>query len=372
MLVIRISKSLLMRIYNKYLFKRLISLSFLITLLLTVLLWITQSFRILDLVISKGIGVREFMKLSMYSMPFFIFTVMPIATLIAFSIELKRVYSNRELIALHASGSSDYQISIPFFLSAIVMTLMCSVISIYSLPKSYTEFKKTLFFLRSNYAYILIEEGIFSNKINGLTIYIAKKHDQNEFEGILAHDSRDPAKDITITARYGKIEIDGERVKFLVKNGERQEYDYKTGNVTFMRFNHYFFDFDLLKMINSFYSASPIERYIWDLLLFKSKDTVKQAIYHTHGHHRIIWPIYCISLISIPLCLILNFSHYRNITKGKKAMLILIPSIVILLSIFFEKIALKNQYLISLMYLNLFIPIVVSMIILRRGCLIKI
>jgi lipopolysaccharide export system permease protein len=317
------------------------------------------------LVITKGIGFKEFAQLSLYSMPILIFTVMPIATLIAFFIELKRFYSEKELIALHASGVSNFQISKPFIGSAVVMALICYIFSFYLLPKSYTEFKKKLFFLRSNYAYILIEEGVFSNKISGLTIYISKKYNNNEFEGIIAHDSRQHDKDVTITAKYGKIEVDEERIKFLVKNGERQEYNYQTGHVTIMKFDHYLFDFNILKMINSLYSSGPIEQYIWDLLRFQSKDLDKQALYHTHGHHRILWPLYCISLTLILLCLILKLPNHREVSKRSRAMLILIPSTIILLSIFFENTALKNQHLIFLMYLNAFAPFIMMVRILK-------
>ena len=125
-----------------------------------------------------------------------------------------------ELVVMQAAGLSRWRLSAPALQVAVGVTAIAYVIALYLQPVSYTRFRDMQSFLRNNYVSILLQEGVFSNPVEGLTVFIRERDADGILHGILVHDNRNPKNPITMMAEEGKLVETPQGPRFLLKNGK--------------------------------------------------------------------------------------------------------------------------------------------------------
>ena len=68
-----------MKITDKYILRQLIVGFLLVLSCLTMLVWLTQSLRMIDMIVSKGVGVWIFIEMTLLVLPNFMQILMPLA-----------------------------------------------------------------------------------------------------------------------------------------------------------------------------------------------------------------------------------------------------------------------------------------------------
>ncbi|WHQ47151.1 MAG: LptF/LptG family permease [Candidatus Midichloria sp.] len=345
-----------MGLYNKYQINRLLRLCLIIAFFLTIVLWVTQSFRIFDLIISNGVEIKDFLKLSIYILPLLIYNILPFTILLTAVLEVHKMIKEKELLILQSNRYSDFQIAKPFIISSVLMTLIALLFSSYLVPKGYKEFKRLQFSLQQNYASFLLEKGIFSSKINGLTFYIANRSKDDIMHGILMNDSRTSNKEITITAKFGRLSINDSNIALVLQNGTRQEYDRLAEKLTLITFNKYLFNLELANFLKQKYTDGPNEKYIDQVIevAFKEKDNS----YIVNFHNRILWPLFCIILGSLPIALSVRNFYHRYINRYNNIKLFIYSTTLVSIFTFGENLAAKNVNWSFLMYISAILPII--------------
>ena len=290
--------------YTLYMLRSLFGSFFIISILLTSIVWITQSLRIVNLILGKGIGIVAFVKLSLLLLPSLVYMIIPIALFISVIIVFHRLYMEKELVILRGAGLNNIQIAKPAIIFSVLITILSYSISVYFLPKTYRHFKELQTFFKNRYASLLLQEGVFSTQVTGLTVYIDKRKGSNEFKGIFVHDTTDKNRIITIMAESGSIEYTSKGPQFKLVNGSQQQENLKSGKITFLFFDSYNLDLDVFYGDNGIRRYDPREMYVWDI--FKSSDKTARV----GGHQRLIWPLYSLVLPLICVGILLN-SAYR-------------------------------------------------------------
>ena len=80
-------------------------------------IWLNQSLRILDIVITQGASFADFLRYSFLAGPLWLVVIMPLSAFIAILWTLHRFLSDREIVVMHAVGLSPLQLSVsPIFL----------------------------------------------------------------------------------------------------------------------------------------------------------------------------------------------------------------------------------------------------------------
>lgn len=344
-----------MGLYNKYQINRILRLCLVIAFFLTIVLWVTQSFRIFDLIINNGVAIKDFLKLSIYILPLLIYNILPFTILLAAVLEVRKMIKEKELLILQSNRYSDFQIAKPFMISSVLMTVITLLFSSYLMPNGYKEFKRLQFSLQQNYASFLLEKGIFSSKINGLTFYIADRTKDDIMHGILMNDSRIPNKEITITAKFGRLSINDNNIALVLQNGSRQEYDRLTKKLTLITFNKYLFNLELSSLLKQTYTDGPNEKYIDQVIEIALKEKDKRYIVNLHN--RILWPLFCIILGNLPIALSVRNFYHRYINRYSNIKLFIYSITLISIFILSENLAAKNINWSFLMYLSAILPI---------------
>ena len=87
-----------------------------------------------NMLIQKGVGLEQIVRLLIYIFPSIITLTIPIAALLGIIIGLNRLSCDSEIIAMRAGGISLYSLAKPVMIFAIFMWIVNSYIMIYSLP----------------------------------------------------------------------------------------------------------------------------------------------------------------------------------------------------------------------------------------------
>lgn len=353
-----------MLVYTKYLIKSVSLLFIVIVIVLTGLVWVTQAIRIMDLIVNNGISISDFFKLSCYFLPSLNFIILPIATVCSVILSINRLQHDKELFVLQGIGLNYIQIAKPFIIFSLFITAISYSMSFYILPKSYVAFKELQVYLRNNYAAMLLEEGTFATRVNGLVIHIGKKNLDHSFGNIFVYDTRKENKEIIITAESGKLECTADEIKLILHHGTNQEYNTNNNKLTLMLFDQYLVDLSLIYEEKTQRLLEPTEKFIHQLFRLNQKEQVQKNTFIAHGHQRIIWPLYSISLTMVCMAIIIPSRYKRSGYKNILSIASVASVILLINSIFFHNLALKNLNYILLMYINAILPLAISMYVL--------
>lgn len=331
-----------------------------ITLVLTSIVWITQTLRMIHL-IDKGIKFSRFLELILFIVPSLLFMILPIIVVISVVHVYNRLQDERQIVILRSSGLSNFELAKPALIVASIITVIAYFISAYLMPLSYNKLKEGLVNFKEGYVSSIIEARTFNQISKHSTIYVDNKNSNGSLSGIVLFDNKLPANRTILFAKKGRIAIsDPHKTSFELTDGLRHSYD-QLGNLTKLHFDH------LVVAINEESSDSTdrqrtsLELYIQEMI-WPDKDLPqeKQNRLITDGHLRIVWPLFNFAFVFLALSIFLNQPYNRK-SHIKQFLLTFLP---ILLSSYIhftvQKIAYKDLSYIFLCYLNVILCIIFS------------
>lgn len=336
-----------MRQYEKYLFMHLLWPTVTITASLTGLVWLTQIMKFLDFVLSRGLTLADFLYLTGLMLPSLLLIIAPIALGIAAIYTYNKLMVESELIVLNAVGISKWQLAKPALVLGAVMAMLCFLLALYLMPLANAKFQDVRVFFRDKYASVLLEEQVFNNPIDGVTVYIRERDANDNLSGIVLHDSRNAAQTITMIADHGTMEQTAAGPRFHLKQGMRQEW--KNGRVSWLKFEDYAIDI-------AFYGANvdrsrgASERSFGELFAREGLTDKQVAAFRAEAHQRLTWPLMCLCLPVFVLALLFTSEFNR---RGQLRR-ILVASFgivgIILLYFAFRSLSLKHPWAVVGLY----------------------
>ena len=117
-----------------YVLRQIVGPFLLFTLLLTLVVWMTQALRLLDLVINRGQSAGIFAYLTVLMLPSLLVVIVPIAFFGAALYALNRLNSDSELVVMWSAGISRLQIALPVLAAAGLAMAFTYACSLYLMP----------------------------------------------------------------------------------------------------------------------------------------------------------------------------------------------------------------------------------------------
>ena len=108
---------------GRYIFRTTFGAFAVVLVSVTILIWITQALRDIDLMTNQGQSVLVFIGITGLIIPLLVMLIAPIALMIATGYVLNKLSTDSELIVMNASGMPPWQIFRPFFLVGVVVSL---------------------------------------------------------------------------------------------------------------------------------------------------------------------------------------------------------------------------------------------------------
>lgn len=299
--------------YSKYIVRHLVHSTLLITFSLTSIVWLTQALRFIDFIVNQGVSIMVFLQLTLLLIPSLLLMILPPALFCAVLFVYNKLKLDSELIVMQAAGLSRWKLAAPALQVAMAVTLISYGIALYLQPMSYNRFRDMQSFLRNNYVSILLQEGVFSNPVRGLTVFIRERRNDGTLEGILVHDNRQMDIPVTMMAEEGRLVETSQGPRFLLLNGNRQEV--RDGRISFLMFENYTMDISLYAQAMGVRPPDAQELYITQL--FTPDETIsppEQQKRYAEGHQRLVWPMYplCLTLVAMAVLLSGEFNRRGN------------------------------------------------------------
>jgi lipopolysaccharide export system permease protein len=289
------------KLYRKfylYLLKELIQIFLLSLGILTFVFVLSRIGKIADLVINKGVEIKDIILLIVYSSPPYLTFTLPMAFLLSSIVVLGRLSTENEILALKASGVNLKCLFIPIVAIGVIITLIGLLNTNMLLPKSSELFRATLINIVKKGITVEDKEGVFNDSIPGIVIYIDKVDTKNKFlSGIIISDDRDKALKQTISASKGIINLDSVTLDlyFVLEDGNLHRWEKAQDVYRNLSFKNYTFSMNLANMLpqNSNLRKRPYEM---------DKKELNKALIHANNQddrYDILLEIY--KRISLPL-----------------------------------------------------------------------
>jgi lipopolysaccharide export system permease protein len=202
-----------------------------------------------DLVINRGVNLKDIFLLIAYSCPPSLTFTLPMAFLLSSVVALGRLASENEILVLKASGVNLRNLFVPVAVLGLVVFLAGFLNNALLLSKSSEAFRETL--LSIGKKQFSIEEGIF-NEFPGVVIFVDKVDNKNRsLTGIIISDDRDEGVRQTLMAEKGSLNLDLNTfdLSFVLKNGTLHRWQRQADMYQSIAFRDYAFRLNLASLI---------------------------------------------------------------------------------------------------------------------------
>ena len=147
---------------SSYVLRQLAGPILLFTFLLTCVIWLSQSLRLLDLVINRGQSAPTFIYLTLLILPGLLVIILPLAYFAGTLYGLNRLNSESELVVMQAAGYSRRQLAVPVIASALVAMAGTWLCSLYLMPLGQRTMKDAVLDIRADIGAAILNEGDFN------------------------------------------------------------------------------------------------------------------------------------------------------------------------------------------------------------------
>lgn len=357
---------------TRYLFKNLFSVTAFIAITLTMVIWLTQSLKLLELVANSDAPPALFIKLVLLTLPRFLEVILPLALVTAVLFIYNKFIMDNELIVLRACGFDQMALARPALILACGLSAVLILLTTWISPASYNDMKQLRRTVKAQYSGFLLREGVFNTFNDDLTVYVRERDASGDLLGLMIHDRRERDKPpVTVTAKRGRIVMDGDTPNILVFEGLRQQMDTQSHVVSRLFFSRYMIEIKGLESDPVEKWRHPNERTFFELLnpdMKNKRDVESLDEFRTEAHERILTPLNAVGFTLVSLaCILLGPFNRRGLARKIMAAVIIVVSLQAL-NMGAVSAAKKQPDMIILLYIATLLPMAASFFLLHsRG-----
>jgi len=342
---------------DRYMLRQLLVALAAVTTALVALIWLTQSLKLVELVVNRGLSFRVFLELTSLLIPGFVAVILPITTFVVVQFVYQRLAGDRELTVMRAAGLSPWALARPAVMLGCLSMAFCLVLNIWIVPVSSEAFRRYQFEIRNRVAAFLLQEGVFTAISDQLTVYVRSRDQNGTLRGILVEDDRQANSRATILAERGRLLPSTGAPKVLLQNGSREEIDRKTGRLDVLTFDEDTIDLATANKGDNQQMRDVNEMTMHELLnpdaSIPERDYGKLAV---EAHHRLTQPITALAFALVALASVLtgDFRRHGNLARPATAVGVLVGLLAAALAA--SSLATRNMALIPLIWVEAALP----------------
>ena len=337
---------------STYVLGQMIGPTLLFAFLLTAVIWLTQSLRLLDLVINRGQSAPTFVYLTILILPSLLVIILPIAFFAGTLFALNKLNSDSELVVMSAAGFSRAQITLPVLLAAAIVIALTYLCGLYLMPAGQRAMKDKVVDIRADIGAALLNEGEFNTPASGLTVFIRELNSDGTIRGVMVHDNRNKKSPVTYLAVRGQLAQTPAGARLIMFDGTVEQSSHAGGQLTVLNFQRDVFDLDQFAGPARATDRATSERYLSELFSPDPKLMPKlRNAYIAEGHNRLSQPLYCIAFALIALAAVLRGRRARGANALRLALAALGAAVVRIAGYGVQGLAVGSPSLVFLFYL---------------------
>jgi lipopolysaccharide export system permease protein len=285
------------------------------TFLLTSVIWLSQSLRLLDLVINRGQSAPTFVYLTLLILPGLLVIILPLAFFAGTMFGLNKLNADSELVVMQASGLSRLQLLSPVLVAAGVMMVLTCLCALYLSPLGHRLMRDMELTIRADIGAAILNEGVFNTPSDGLTVFVRDLSTDGKFRGILVHDSRNATHPTTYIAESGVLAQTPAGARLIMLDGTIEQSGSLGAKLSVLKFQRYVFNLDQFAGPARETQLDTSERYISELLWPKSSDRLDEHdrnIFFAEANNRLAAPLYCLAFALIAFAAVMHGRGTRS------------------------------------------------------------
>jgi lipopolysaccharide export system permease protein len=339
-----------------YMFRQLFLALVAVTGGLTALVWLIQSLRFVELVVNRGLSILVFVQLTGLLIPSFVAVILPITCFVVTQFVYQRLSGDREITVMRAAGLSPFALSRPALALAAIAVACGYALTLWIVPASLTAFRQYQWEIRNRMAAFLLQEGVFTQVNDDLTVYVRSRDPDGTLRGILVDDGRDKSAHATIIAESGRLVEGPTGPRVVLVNGSRQEIDHQTGRLNVLTFGQNEIDLADNQTGSNERLRDMSEASLGELLDPHPPGGRDIDKWIAEGHKRLAMPLSAVSYTLIALFAVLSGTFRRH--GGLVRPLAAIGAMVALLAagLAVENLAARDNAMLPLMWLQTLLP----------------
>ena len=292
----------------QYFFLEFFKIFILVSLSLSVLIWMTQAARLLELITEFGNPVEIYVKYLVLSYAKILDNTILLCFLISMFFLFAKFENSNEIGIYWLSGVSKFKIFKISLIIAAIVIFFNLILSIFIAPWSSSKGRVTLSESKFSLINSLVKEKNFNSPLKGLTIYVEENDKNGNLEGIFIYE-----KTRTIIAEKGRVLTNKNGSYLELSKGVTQE---KVGeNINFINFNSTIFDFSKYQLQNVGHPKFNERDIFWLKNTLKDKKIKKINEIREEINKRIIKPFFI--LISCVMSCFLLYTNNEKINLKK-------------------------------------------------------
>jgi lipopolysaccharide export system permease protein len=166
----------------------------------------TKLLEVTNIVVNYDVEVWVIGLMLVYSVPFFLQFVIPMAVMMGVLLAFLRLSSDNETVALKACGISVYRVLGPALAFSLLGTLVTAWVTVYAMPWGSGALKRTTLELAASSLEVGLKERSFNDQFTDVVVYVSEV---DPHSGTLRHlfieDRRNPDVISTIIAPQGRL-----------------------------------------------------------------------------------------------------------------------------------------------------------------------
>ena len=297
-----------------YVLGQLLGLVALLTLLITCVILLTQSLKLLDLVINRGQSAPTFIYLTLLILPGLLVIIVPIAFFFGSLFTLSRLAGDSELVVMSSAGYSQRQLAMPVFVAAVLAMIVTWTCSLWLMPAGQRALNAKVLDIRADIGAALLNEGEFNVPTPGLTVFIRLLGNDGQIRGIMVHDSRDAKRPVTYLAERGELAQTPAGTRLIMLDGTVEQSAVGGQQLSVLKFQRDVFDLDQFGGPARVSQRRTNERSLVELLSPPEANlpAALRTSYLAEANNRLSQPLYCLAFAMIALAAVLRGRRQRG------------------------------------------------------------
>ncbi|MEC8099790.1 MAG: LptF/LptG family permease [Pseudomonadota bacterium] len=352
-------------IFIKYIFLNILKPFFVISLVLTGIVWLSRSLKYIDLIINKGLSLSSYFWFVSLIAPKILALLLPLISFVAVIYTYQKLKGESELLVIETFGLSKLFLMVPAIIFGGIVALFLLLIEVYLSPNNYKTFKSFQSDLRNNFVISTLEAGSFHNPIMGLTVYIDKASKNGVVENILIHDTRNKEIESTILAKQGILKNFENLTKVKVFDGTRYVFNNKNKKTSILKFSKY--EFQIITEKKETVRFKQVEERTIKELFYPDKKISKKIKneFLAEAHKRLSSPFLVIFMSALAAFSILFGEFKRKVLVNKIILCSFIAVLIQALYISFMNKIVFSVYTFLLPYISLILLSLLPLLIIK-------
>jgi len=237
---------------HRYLFTELVP-PFAINLAFFTFIFLTS--RILDitnLVVNHGVGLLQVLLVIVYTIPYFMVFVIPMAVMMAVLLTFLRLSGDNEIMALKAGGVNVTALLPPVVVFCLLGGLLTAFMSIYGQPWGRSSAKQLVVRIAASSIDIGLKERQFNDTFDGIVLYVSQVDTQTRtLRDVFIENQQDDKLASTVVAPRGQLlrAADGLTWRLRLFDGTIHQVDLQEFRANAIRFDTYDLTLSLVQML---------------------------------------------------------------------------------------------------------------------------